>query len=114
MVKKSKRVSRNQDSNLFQLLMFRYFPYWPLFAALSVVMLVIAWAYLQIANPVYEATATLIIKDERKGVENARMVESLNVYTSKKIVENEVEVIKSKTLMRETVKALHLSSPVFE
>jgi tyrosine-protein kinase Etk/Wzc len=42
------------------------------------------------------------------------MVESLNVYTSKKIVENEIEVIKSKTLMRETVRALHLSSPVYE
>jgi len=113
-VKKRKRISRNQDSNVFQLLMFRYFPYWPLFAALSVIMLIIAWVYLQIASPVYEATATLIIKDERKGVENARMVESLNVYTSKKIVENEIEVIKSKTLMRETVKALHLSSPVSE
>jgi tyrosine-protein kinase Etk/Wzc len=86
MGKKRKRITKNQDSNLFQLLMFRYFPYWPLFAALSGVMLIIAWTYLQIASPVYEATATLIIKDERKGVENARMVESLNVYTSKKLL----------------------------
>lgn len=94
--------------------MFRFFPYWPLFAVLSIVMLISAWVYLKFASPVYEITATLLIKDEKKGVEDPRMMESLNMYTSKKIVENEIEVIRSKTLIRETVKRLQLCSPVFE
>ena len=105
---------RKNQINVVQLLLFRYWPYWPLFLALSGVMLSAAWAYLQIARPVYQITATILIKDEKKGVEDPRMVESLNIYTSKKIVENEIEVIKSKTLMQATTGALHLSVPVFE
>jgi len=108
------KTDQQQKSNLFQLLMFRYFPYWPLFLGLSILLLTLAWGYLQIASPVYETTATIIIKDEKKGVEDPRMMESLNMYTSKKIVENEIEVIKSKTLMRQTVEKLHLSAPVLK
>ena len=114
MGRKKKHNNQGPDINVFQLLMFRYYPYWPLFAIASVSMLLVAWIYLQLASPVYEATATLIIKDERKGVENAKMVESLNVYTSKKIVENEIEVLKSRSLLRETARILHLTSPVSE
>ncbi len=110
----TKSINKKLETNIVQLLMFRYFPYWPMFLGLIALMLVVAWGYLQIVSPVYEITATLLIKDEKKGVENPRMVESLNIYTSKKIVENEIEVIKSRTLMRETIKILHLSSPVFE
>ena len=111
---KKKRIKQKHQSNIIQLLMFRYFPYWPLFLGLAIILFAAAWIYLKVASPIYEITATILIKDEKKGVEDPRMVESLNIYTSKKIVENEIEVIKSKTLMRETVEVLHLSSPVFE
>ena len=94
--------------------MFRYFPYWPLFVVLSVICLAIAFFYLQVATPLYEVKATLLIKDEKKGVENSQVVESLNVLESKKIVENEIEVIRSRTLMRETMKKLHLYAAVYE
>src|SRR5688572_32936886 len=113
-MKKRKRIERNHESNLFQLLMFRFFPYWPLFLVLASFMLAFAWIYLQIATPVYKINATLLIKDEKKGVENSRIMESLDILTSKKIVENEIEVIRSRTVMRETVELLQLCSPVFE
>jgi capsular exopolysaccharide synthesis family protein len=105
---------RKNQANVIQLMLFRYWPYWPLFLALCGIMVGVAWCYLRIAKPVYQITATILIKDEKKGVEDPRMVESLNIYTSKKIVENEIEVIKSKTLMQATADALHLSVPVFE
>lgn len=55
------------------------------------IMFIAAWAYLHIASPVYRASASILIKDERKGVENPAMMESLNIYTSKKILENEID-----------------------
>jgi len=94
--------------------MFRFFPYWPLFLVLSGLMLVAAWVYVGLTNPTYEVTTTLLIKDEKKGVEDSHMLESFNIYTSKKIVENEIEVIKSKALIRETVKRLNLCSSIAE
>ncbi|MEO5979837.1 MAG: polysaccharide biosynthesis tyrosine autokinase [Chryseolinea sp.] len=100
--------------NFVELLLFRYAPYWPLFVIFSAMMIVVAWAYIKIATPVYKVTATLLIKDEKKGVENAQMMASLNILTSKKIVENEIEVIKSKTLMLKTVEILQLSAPIYE
>jgi capsular exopolysaccharide synthesis family protein len=115
MKKKGKRgVKQKHERTIFELLMFRFLPYWPLFALLTAVMILLAWLYLQVATPVYEIKATLLIKDEKKGVENSTMVESLNILTSKKIVENEIEVIKSRRLMRETIGRLHLCAPVFE
>lgn len=105
---------KQAQQNLFQLLMFRYYPYWPLFLMLVLVFLALAWGYLKVTPPVYESNATILIKDEKKGVENSAAIESLNIYTSKKIVENEIEIIRSKTLMLQTVQELHLSAPVYE
>ena len=36
---------------------------------------------------------TIIIKDEKKGNEDSKIMESLDIISSKKIVENEIEII---------------------
>lgn len=102
------------EENLLSALISRFMPFWPLFALLILMGLMAAWAYLKMATPIYEASATLIIKDENKGVENSQMLESIDPFDSKKILENEIEVIQSRTLMEEVVKELHLYAPIFE
>ncbi|GGG12446.1 tyrosine protein kinase [Pontibacter amylolyticus] len=62
----------------------------------------------------YESTASLIIKDENKGVDDPRMTESINMFTSKKIVENEIEVIQSRALMKKVVEDLGLYAVMYE
>lgn len=113
-----KNYSRNTESkleeNVFSWLIYKYVPYWPLFAALVVIGLLLAWAYLKYTTPVFEASATLIIKDEKKGVDDSQIVESMNPFSSNKIVENEIEVIQSRKLMKQVVKDLVLYAPVFE
>ena len=104
----------NKEENLLTLLMYRYLPFWPLFAVLIIAALLGAWGYLHYTTPVYEASATLIIKDENKGVDDSKIMESINVFTSKKIVENEIEVIHSRTLMKQVVDELDLCAPIFE
>ena len=100
--------------NLLRTLISRYLPFWPLFAGLLALGLLSAWIYLKAATPIYYSTATLIIKDEKKGVDDAKLTESMNPFDSKKIVENEIEVIKSRGLMTNVVKNLKLYAPLFE
>ena len=57
------------------------------------------WGYLQFATPLYESSASLLIKDEKKGEDDSKVIESLNQLSTKKIIENESEVIKSRGVM---------------
>ncbi|HUQ96359.1 MAG TPA: polysaccharide biosynthesis tyrosine autokinase [Chitinophagaceae bacterium] len=100
-----------QEESLVDLLIFRFAPYWPLFLLLILVSSVGAWAYLQFTTPMYSASAKILLK-EKKGADDARLLESLNIYGSKKTVENEIEVIGSRTLMAEVVNRLHLYAPI--
>ncbi|MBD0297564.1 MAG: polysaccharide biosynthesis tyrosine autokinase [Flavisolibacter sp.] len=109
-----KRNVEESGNNVFSSLTFRYLPYWPLFLSLMLLCGLAAWAYLQLATPLYEAYATILIKDEKKGAEESSAPEALNIYASKKIVENEVEVLHSRKLMKEVVNELHLYAPVYE
>lgn len=102
------------DENILRMLLSMFLPYWPLFALLIPVCLLGAWGYLKTTTPVYEAAATLIIKDENKGVDDSKVLEAMNPFDSKKIVENELEIIKSRTIMTQVVKNLQLYTPVFE
>jgi tyrosine-protein kinase Etk/Wzc len=105
---------QNQEPNLLAQLRFRYFPYWPLFVVLMIVCLVSAWVYIKLTVPLFESSASILIKDEKKGVDDSKMIESLNLISTKKIVENEIEVLKSRSLMNDVVKHLMLYAPVFQ
>ena len=100
--------------NIISQLWSKYFPYWPLFLFFMVIAGVAARFYLKYKIPVYESTATILIKDEKKGEDDSRIIESLNLLSSKKIIENEIEVLKSKGLMMQVVKKLHLYAPIYE
>ncbi|UJH91752.1 polysaccharide biosynthesis tyrosine autokinase [Antarcticibacterium sp. 1MA-6-2] len=104
----------SREDSLFRVIIQTFLPFWPLFLILIVGSLISAWAYLRIATPIYEASASIIIKDEQKGVDDSRIVESMNPFESKKIVENEIEVLQSRDLMNSVVRSLYLYSPVQE
>src|SRR5690349_13166954 len=103
------------ETNIVSLAINWYLPYWPLFLILIVVGLAGAWSYLKFyATPVYETYATIMVKDEKKGVDESGSLEALQIYPTKNIVENETEVIHSRKLMEKVVEQLQLYAPVFE
>ena len=71
------------------------------------------FSYLKFALPKYQATASLIIKDEKKGNDDSRLMESLNLIGSKKIIENEIEVLKSRPVIETVIKKMHLYAEVY-
>jgi tyrosine-protein kinase Etk/Wzc len=108
------KIREERDENMMQQFVSKYVPYWPLFLLSIVIAIGVAYTYLRYTTPVYEATATIIIKDDKKGNEESKLVESLDQISSKKIVENEVEIIQSRKLMENVVRSLRLYAPVYE
>lgn len=108
------RVVEDKEESIMQQFVSKYLPYWPLFVLATIVAIAIAYTYLRYTIPVYQATATLLIKDDKKGNEESKLVESLDQISSKKIVENEVEIIQSRKLMERVVKSLGLYAPIYE
>ncbi len=108
------RINENKEDNFMQQFASKYLPYWPLFLLAVIIAIGIAYTYIRYATPIYEATATVIIKDEKKGNEESKLVESLDQISSKKIVENEIEIIQSRKLMEDVVRNLGLYAPIYE
>jgi len=104
----------NEEENLILQKLSKYSPYWRWFILSLVVGAGLAFIYLRYTSPIYEAKAAILIKDETKGNEESKMAASLNLISSNVIVENEIEVLQSYSLMKKVVKALYLYAPVFE
>lgn len=113
-MQRKKYISEEKEDNLIQQTVSKFLPYWPMFLIAIILGIATAYIYLRYTIPVYEATATLIIKDEKKGNEESKLMESLDQISSKKIVENEIEVIQSRKLMTNVVETLGLYAPIFE
>ncbi len=103
----------SEQSSLVKSL-FRFLPYWPLFSALMIFSLLLCLLYYLFATPMYEASARVLMQDKKKGAENSKAIEELDVLQSKKIVDNEIDVITSKPLVIEVVKQMHLYAPVYK
>lgn len=105
---------RTQSKNFLNDVFFKYLPYWPLFVVTMMISVPAAWLYLKTTVPVYETTASVMLKDESKGTYDGSAVRVMDQVSETKIVENEVKVFQSKTLLLDVVKRLHLYAAVFE
>ena len=96
----------------YQELLFRYIIHWPWFVASVLICLIGAWGYLYFQIPVYQVSASIIIKDDKKGGNSGSAdLENLGlggVITSAQSIDNEIEVLRSKTILKEVVKSLEL------
>ena len=99
--------------SLFSKTISMFMAYWPVFIAFAILLVSSAFIYLRYATPKFQATASLIIKDEKKGSEESKLLESLNLIGQKKIIENEIEVMHSRVIIEEVVKKLHLYAPIY-
>ena len=95
----------------YQELFFKYIIHWPWFVASVLACLIGAWVYLHFQTPVYQVSASIMIKDDKKGGGNTTDLESLGLggmITSTQSIDNEIEVLRSKTILKEVVNNLEL------
>jgi len=95
----------------------KYFRYWPWFVGSVLLCVVIAFLYLRYSTPVYQSTATIIIKDEKKGgaIPGLEAFEGLGLLGGMggNSLENEMGILRSKRLITDVAKQLQLNVRYF-
>ena len=101
------------ETNVFVQVLQKYLPFWPLFALTIPIALLFSYLYFRSQIPVYVAQAKVLLKDPNKSSGDSKVLDALNIFGEKKIVENEIIVLRSSSLMKEVVKNLDLYATVF-
>ena len=111
--RKERTGAQTEEQINIQEILFRYLIHWPWFVVSVIVCIALAWGYLRLTTPIYNVSATVLIKDEKKGG-GANMSSELEkmglngFVSSSGNIENEIEVLSSRTLAREVVSSLGL------
>ena len=108
--------NQNDDINLRDTLE-RYLNHWQWFALAILLCVSIAFIYLRYSMPQFQASTTILVKDEKKG----GMLSELSAFADlglgsglKSNVDNEIEILKSRTLVERTVQKLGLNVLIVE
>ncbi|MBZ4043041.1 GumC family protein [Flavobacterium hibisci] len=90
----------------------KYLIHWKWFILSVMLCLILSFLYLRYTTPSYEASTSILVKDEKKG----GMLSELSAFSdlglsggSVNNVDNEIEILKSRTLVESTVKKLNLN-----
>ena len=86
----------------------KYISFWKWFIVSLIICLSIGVVYLKFTLPDYEATSAILLKDDQKGGGMAEMnaFKDLGLLTQKNNVDNELEVLKTTTLVEMVVREL--------
>lgn len=97
----------NKESNLSPYLIVRraILPYWPIYVLSLVIAGLIANFYLRFQVPIYEVHGKVLLKVN--GSSEGDLLKELDIFTPQKSVDNELEVIKSRTIGKEVAKNLN-------
>lgn len=105
---------KEEEFNL-RLFLLKYLRYWYWFIIALAVTLGGAYFYLQYTVPIYKITASILIKDEKKGMTAGNdLLKELDMFNGSKIVENEMEVLKSRALMEKVIDGLNLTVSYYD
>lgn len=100
-----------EEKTNWQAMLFKYIIRWPWFIASVIFCLVCAWLYLKTITPVYNISASMIIKDNKKGGNTGNDLsafEDLGIISSSQNIDNEIEILRSKSLIKDVVSELGL------
>jgi tyrosine-protein kinase Etk/Wzc len=107
------------DNNLdakndYRQLISKYTSNWPWILVSMLMCLIAAFLYLRYTTPVFKISARVLVNDEKKGgglnaSSAAGLTDLSGLLGGKSIVDNEVEVLKTKYLMQQVVKDLNLN-----
>lgn len=104
----------SEEINIKELLQ-PYLNKWKLFALSTILALGLAIYYIKSTTPTYQMRSTILIKDTKKSALDFGMMSELSSFggRSSSTINNEMELLKSKRIMREAVELLGIQTKVF-
>jgi len=110
---KDSTITSFKDFNVKELL-FKYLKYWYWFVICFVVFSIFTFTKLRYSTPLYDVTATILISQEENltdaGLSNFK---DLGLEQTQDKIENEIQILKSKTLIKDVVTKLNLNIKYF-
>ncbi|MBS1503464.1 MAG: polysaccharide biosynthesis tyrosine autokinase, partial [Bacteroidetes bacterium] len=93
---------------------FTYLRHWKWFAFSIVICLILGYIYTKLTTPLYKIETQLLIKDNKDnpGAQND-LLKDLDLFTSDKIIDNEIQIIRSKTIIANVIRALKLETSYY-
>lgn len=82
--------------------------HWPLFVFMVLVSMVCGNLYLRYTTPLYEASATLLIKGGKKTSYAEKVIQEIDVFEGVNSIENEIELLRSGPIIQQVVDSLDL------
>lgn len=95
-----------QPVNILELVR-KYVYHWPVFLLCLFLSVGAMYLYLRYTPKVYNIRATLLIKDDNQN--NASQVSQVSVFSRRQGIQNEIEILNSKIVMRQVVRDLDLN-----
>ncbi|WP_040416546.1 GumC family protein [Cyclobacterium qasimii] len=93
----------------FKLIILSYVKFWWLFVLSIILFLGLAFAYIFFSTPLYSVSSSILIKvDGGSDFAQNTVYSELEAYESNKLVENEMEILGSYSLMRDAIEELPL------
>ena len=90
---------------------FPYFKQWKWFLLSVIVFLALGYLYGKLSTPLYKIETDLLIKDNKKNVGGSNdLLKDLDLFSSDKVIDNEIQILKSKTIIRNVVNDLKLQT----
>lgn len=108
-----------EEENIdWKALLFKCFLHWPWFLGSIVICIICAWMYLHFATPIYKTTASVLIKEEdkknSKNMNGLSDLTQLGIFSSTQNFDNEIEVLRSKTLIKNVIEELNLNTNYYQ
>lgn len=102
--------SKEVEEKNVRSVMSRYIYHWPMFLICMALAVGVAYFYSQSIKPAYLVTAKIAIKDEKSQASSEKdaALQQLNMSSQPKLVESEVEIIRSRPIISKLVSDLEL------
>ncbi|WP_295673713.1 tyrosine-protein kinase family protein [uncultured Mucilaginibacter sp.] len=102
-----------QDNNRPDLreTLFKYLRHWKWFVTSVIFFLILGYIYAKLSTPLYKIETDLLIKDNKNKMSGqSDLLKDLDIFSSGKIIDNEIQILKSKTILKKVVSALKLQT----
>lgn len=117
-ISQNKEEYQQEESIDWRSLLFKCYLHWPWFVGCVLICFVGAWFYLHYATPVYKVSASVLIKeDDKKHSQRSNGMADLSqlgIFSSTQNFDNEIEVIHSRTLIKNVIEDLNLYSLYYD
>ena len=93
---------------------FSYLRYWKWFLFSVIFFVGLGYIYLKLTTPKYKIETDLLIKPDDKSASGQNdLLKDLDLFSSDKIIDNEVQILKSKDILERIIRALNLQTSYY-